>query len=104
MSLVASHPVYQYFARRYKLNLEAVLWEPDVYPDEGMWRDLKKLLSNHPAKWMIWEGDPLSKSVKKLQKLGVKSIVFDPCGNKPDSGDFMTVMNDNLRNLKKVFK
>ncbi len=71
VSLVASHPVYQYFARRYKLNLEAVLWEPDVYPDEGMWRDLKKLLSNHPAKWMIWEGDPLSKSVKKLQKLGV---------------------------------
>ena len=28
--LLASHPVYQYFARRYGLDIESVTWEPDV--------------------------------------------------------------------------
>jgi len=39
--VIASHPVYQYFARRYKLNINAVMWEPDVFPDEQMWKHLE---------------------------------------------------------------
>ncbi|MCB1235724.1 MAG: zinc ABC transporter substrate-binding protein, partial [Verrucomicrobiae bacterium] len=30
--VVASHPIYQYFVRRYGLNLQSVLWEPEVVP------------------------------------------------------------------------
>ena len=33
--LLASHPVYQYLARRYGLDLESVMWEPDGAPDDG---------------------------------------------------------------------
>jgi len=33
--LLASHPVYQYLARRYHLNLKSVHWEPDRVPPEG---------------------------------------------------------------------
>ncbi|MEK6235939.1 MAG: metal ABC transporter substrate-binding protein, partial [Planctomycetales bacterium] len=35
--LLASHPVYQYFAARYGLNLQSVHWEPGEYPDEKSW-------------------------------------------------------------------
>ena len=101
--LVASHPVYQYFARRYGLNIKSVMWEPDVMPDEKMWTDLVEMLKFHPAKWMIWEGEPLPESVAKLKEMGIESIVFDPCGNRPDEGDFLSVMKNNVANLRRIF-
>jgi zinc transport system substrate-binding protein len=101
--LVASHPVYQYFARRYGLNIRAVMWEPDVFPDEQAWTHLEEIVKEHPAKWMIWEGEPLPQSIEKLKEMGIRSIVFDPCGNKPERGDFLSVMKANVENLKKVF-
>lgn len=101
--LVASHPVYHYWARRYSFNLQSVLWEPEVVPDEKAIEALKDLLAKHPAKWMIWEGTPAPESVAKLEALGVKSLVFDPCGNLPDEGDFMSVMKANIEGLEKAF-
>jgi zinc transport system substrate-binding protein len=104
LPLIASHPVYQYFERRYGLKIKAVFWEPDVFPDEQMWTDLEEILKEHPAKWMIWEAEPLPQSVAKLKEMGIKSIVFDPCGNRPEQGDFFSVMKDNVGNLKKIFE
>lgn len=101
--LVASHPVYHYFARRYGLNLKAVLWEPETVPDDKAIEELKGILTNHSAKWMIWEGEPAKKSVAKLEALGLKSVVFDPCGNVPDEGDFLTVMKTNVESMEKAF-
>jgi len=101
--LVASHPVYQYLARRYGLNLKSVLWEPETVPDEQSMNDLKSILSGHRARWMIWEGEPAKESVDKLAALGLQSVVFDPCGNVPDSGDFLSVMQANVATLEKAF-
>jgi zinc transport system substrate-binding protein len=103
LALVASHPVYDYFARRYGLNLKSVLWEPDSAPSNRDWATLVKLLQNHPAQWMIWEGEPLPESVARLEEMGIRSVVFDPCGNRPDDGDFLTVMKDNATRLQRVF-
>lgn len=94
--LLGSHPVYQYFANRYHLNLKSVHWEPDEFPDAAAWRELESLLAEHPARWMIWEGDPLDETVQRLRELGVSSVVIDPCGNRPETGDFMGVMQANL--------
>jgi zinc transport system substrate-binding protein len=102
--LVASHPVYQYFATRYGLNLQSVLWEPEVMPADDQWNRLQALLAKHPAKWMIWEGEPMAASVQKLQSLGVQSLVFDPCGNTPEQGDFLSVMQQNVVNLQQAFQ
>lgn len=102
--LVASHPVYQYLADRHGLNLQSVLWEPDVIPEAAQWQALQSLLQTHAAKWMLWEGDLLPASVDKLQTLGVKSLVFDPCGNTPKQGDFLSVMQQNVDNLRQAFQ
>lgn len=101
--LVASHPVYHYLARRYGLNLRAVLWEPETVPDDKAMADLNATLNGHRARWMIWEGEPAKESVEKLDLIGIKSVVFDPCGNVPDSGDFMTVMQANVKALETAF-
>jgi zinc transport system substrate-binding protein len=102
--LFASHPVYDYFSRRYGLNLQAVLWEPDSFPDESAWSELEHFQRDHPARWMIWEDEPLPESVERLAKMGIRSIVFNPCGNRPDEGDFMSVMESNVENIKLIFR
>lgn len=100
--LVASHPVYHYFARRYGLNLKSVLWEPEEVPTDAQMAELQKLLASHPAKWMIWEGEPAKASVEKIKSLGLQSTVFDPCGNTPDKGNWLSVMQANVANLEQV--
>jgi zinc transport system substrate-binding protein len=98
--LVASHPIYQYWARRYQINLQAVLWEPEEVPTEAQMEELKAILSRHAAKLMIWEGEPAAESVSKLKQLGVEGTVFDPCANTPEKGDWLSVMEANLKALE----
>jgi zinc transport system substrate-binding protein len=102
--LIVSHPVYDYFSRRYGLNIKSVHWEPDENPNDVQWMALQAILRDHPSKWMIWEGDPLPAIVAKLESLGIASLVFDPCSNAPNRGDFMRVMWQNVKNLKSAFK
>ena len=101
---VVSHPVYDYFARRYDMNIRSVHWEPDETPTNEQMLELNRILRDHPANWMIWEGKPTKESVEGLQAIGVNSLVFDPCGNRPNQGAFLSVMRQNIDNLKPVFK
>lgn len=101
---IASHPVYDYLGRGYGLNIKSVHWEPDEVPTDKQLLELRNILKDHPAKWMIWEGDPVKESVEKLKIMGIESLVFDPCGNVPDNGDFLQVMRQNVENLKLAFR
>ncbi len=101
--LVFSHPVYQYFIRRYGLNGQEVHWEPEESPTPQMCAELKQLLTEQPAKWMVWEGTPNPSTVEELKKIGLDSCVFDPCGNIPETGDYMSVMRQNVQNIKQAF-
>jgi zinc transport system substrate-binding protein len=102
--LLASHPVYQYLARRYGLNLKSVMWEPEEVPNDDQWNKLEGILRDHPAKWMIWEGEPAQESTERLRALGVESVVVNPCANRPATGDFLTVMLENVGNLDRIFR
>ncbi len=102
--LVFSHPVYQYLTRRYHLNAREVHWEPGTLPDELAWGQLQELLAAHPARWMIWEGEPLPEVVDRLQSMGLGSVVFSPWGNRPASGDYLTAMKANVDHLRRVFE
>ena len=97
--VVYSHPVYQYLERRYGVNGISVHWEPDVAPGDDELTSLGEKMIRHPAEMMIWEGEPVAASVELLNPWGVTSVVFDPCGNRPDSGDYLDVMRANVTNL-----
>ncbi len=101
--LLASHPVYQYLARRYELSLRNLMWEPEEVPMESEWARLEGILREYPTKWMLWVGKPAQESIERLRELGVESVVVNPCGNRPSAGDFLTVMEENARNLVWVF-
>lgn len=97
-----SHPVYQYFERHYGLNGQSVHWEPGEAPSEAQWRDLERVLAEHPAELMIWEGEPLPTVVDRLAALGIRSVVFAPTGNRPATGDYGTAMETNVANLEAI--
>ena len=103
LPLMASHPVYQYLARRYQIKLDTVLWEPGEFPAAVAWQNLQQKLIHHSAKWMIWEGKPLPESTAKLKSLGLNSLVFDPCANRPETGNFLNTMKQNIDNLRKAY-
>ena len=65
--IIFSHPVYEYFEKAYGLNGRSVHWEPDQKPSPAQIAELKKLLENHPAQWMVWEGYPDELRSEKLQ-------------------------------------
>ncbi|MFC1657271.1 metal ABC transporter substrate-binding protein [Candidatus Moduliflexota bacterium] len=100
----ASHPIYQYLARRYNMNIKMMMWEPNEDPDDNEWQHLQEISQEHTARWMIWEGEPLSVSMEKLKNMGINSIVYAPCMNRPENGDFLSVMQANIQNLRKAYQ
>lgn len=103
-NILGSHPVYQYLARGYSLTIRSEHWEPDQLPSAEQWAVFKDNLTVHPGKIMLWEGQPLPEVEKQLSSLGLSVVVLNPCANKPDSGDFLSVMKQNLNNLKAALK
>ncbi len=101
--LVFSHPVFQYLARAYELNGRSIHWEPDESPGDDQWRELFELLSARNAAWMIWEDEPLPDTVSRLEGMGIESLVFRPCGNRPVEGSLLSVMLDNVLALERAF-
>jgi zinc transport system substrate-binding protein len=103
-TLLASHPVYQYLSKGYNLKIQSFHWEPDQIPDELMWEEFEKVLASSKATIMLWEDTPLPEVSDRLTSLGVKIIVFNPCGNAPTDGDFISVMNENIEALNSSMK
>ena len=102
--IIFSHPVYEYFEKAYGLNGKSVHWEPDQKPTLHQITELNEILADHQAEWMIWEGEPITSARKVLETMGIQSAVFDPCGNVPAEGDFLSVMQHNISNLELVFR
>lgn len=100
--LIVSHPVYQYWAQGYGLNVKSVHWEPDAVPTQQQWQEFKEMLKDHPSKWMIWEGQPMSDTVDALKAMQIQSVTFDPCGAGSSEPDFMHSMQKNIKNLRPI--
>lgn len=103
-ALLGSHPVYEYLSAGYGINLKSVHWEPDEVPSMSQWNELKQILVDHRATYMLWEGEPAPESIDRLKSEGIASVTFDPTGNRPKNGDFMTVMQTNVEQLKLAYQ
>ena len=94
--IIYSHPVYQYLDRRYELNGLSMHWEPDALPPDSEFAKLH----NFSGALMLWESEPLPETVARLEAMGIRSVIFDPCATRPESGDYLSVMQSNLQRLK----
>jgi zinc transport system substrate-binding protein len=97
--LLASYPVYQYFARRYGLNVETLQLESWAMPTEAQWNELAALHAEHPARLMIWESEPIAEIGARLATMGIEPVVIEPCATPPGEGDLIAVMQRNAANL-----
>jgi len=97
--LFASHPVYQYFEKRYGVQIISYHWEPDQMPSDADWKQFEHELDHHSAKAMLWEEEPLPEVREKIEKMGAEVIVFNPGGNRTETG-FLHLMKQNVENLR----
>ena len=98
--LLASHPRYQYFARRYGLDVESVEWEPGEAPTAEELVELDTLLEAHPATVMLWEAEPGAEAAQALDARDISVVVFTTAANRPAEGDFLGAMRANLARLR----
>ncbi len=94
--ILFSHPVYQYLERRYQLNGRSVHWEPDAMPTIAQWQALEDILAEHPARFMLWEDEPLPQVRNRLSAMGLRVVVYRTLENRPAQSDFLSVMRTNV--------
>ncbi len=95
----ASHPVYNYLARRYAWNLKSMHWEPGEAPDEAGWQAFDALRAEHPAGVMLWEDDLHPVNAAMLEERHIVPVVFRTCAHTPPTGDYVKEMNANIARL-----
>ncbi len=98
--LLASHPVYQYLADAYGISIQSLHLEPDQELGDDDWKEVDAMLEQDRAIWMLWEAPPLTATEARLRERGVTTIVFDPAGQSPAEGDFLSVMSANVARLE----
>jgi len=104
MPVLASHPVYQYLEKAGGLNWRGVHWEPGEQPTAEQWKEFAALHHQHPAQWMVWEDEPAPSVRERLAKeFSVTCVIFNPCGDRPGSGNLLDVMRANLAQLRNVY-
>jgi zinc transport system substrate-binding protein len=99
-----SHPVYQYFDRRYGLNGLALHWEPDQVPTAKDWAELDAALERHDAKLMVWEDKPTEETRSGLSQRNIRLVVFRPMGNRSEGGNFGAGMLRNVAALAQALR
>ncbi|MEH6593455.1 MAG: metal ABC transporter substrate-binding protein [Halioglobus sp.] len=94
--LVYSHPVYQYFERRYEIPGISLHWEPDVMPSDEQWQALGDIETDRTL--FIWEAQPSLEIIERMGEMGIKFVVVDPAAN-VDSDGWMAVQRGNIARL-----
>jgi zinc transport system substrate-binding protein len=108
--ILASHPAYNYVARRYGWNVKNLDLDPEEVPSDETFNGIKEMLKSFPAKYLLWEAYPLKEIAERFKsELGIDSVEFSPCEllGKEAIGaglDYLTVMKQNLENIEVVFK
>ena len=98
-TVIVSHPVYQYWARKYNIHVMELHWEPEEDPGASGWKELGNLKEMTGARIFLWEGTPSEANAKGVEEHGFSQIVFSPMGNSPDI-DFIQGMNAQIERLE----
>jgi zinc transport system substrate-binding protein len=87
-AMIATHPRYQYFARRYSLSIASLEWEAGAMPSEDDLADLERLSTELDARILIWEAQPPREAIERTEALGLQSVVFETWASQTAEGSF----------------
>lgn len=101
VSLLASHPAYNYLARRYGWRIVNF----DLDPAAGLKPHELPLLRKAAAAdraVLLWEREPLAGAAARLEaELRIRSVVFSPVETPPPAGaDYLAAMRANVDRLR----
>lgn len=105
----ASHPAYNYIARRYGWKIINLDLDPEEMPSDAAIADMKQKVADHGVKYLVWEGTPTDEIATRMaDELGLTNIVFSPCElisaeALADGDDYLRVMQTNLENIAPIF-
>jgi len=91
--MIATHPRYQYLARRYDLSIASLEWEPGAMPTEAELADLEALVSETDARVLIWEAAPPPAAFDATRALGVENVVFDTLARGATDGGYLSAFS-----------
>ena len=98
--IIASHPRYQYFARAYGLDVDAVDWDAAAPPSDDQWQVLEAMTDGMENGIFLWEAAPGAEAADRIEALGLTGVVFPPLANRPAEGDFLSGMQSALDRLR----
>ncbi|MEM9969360.1 MAG: zinc ABC transporter substrate-binding protein [Pseudomonadota bacterium] len=99
IAMIATHPRYQYFARRYGLSIASVAWAPGAMPSETEMAELRVLVENTQASVLIWEAAPPVEALEATNALGLRSVVFDPMATASSGNSFIASVQASVSEL-----
>jgi zinc transport system substrate-binding protein len=106
VTLLASHPAYNYLVRSCGWEIKNFDLDPDVVPGEIQVKEIAEALPGTGARILLWEGEPLSETIALFrERLRIESVLFSPVESlsaerRAAGEDYLTVMNANLDRLE----
>ncbi len=102
--LYASHPAYNYLAKRYGWPIVNLDLDPKEVPDAKTMADIRKRLGEKAGTYLLWEGEPTPEVAKAVSDAtGLKNATVSPCETDEDGADYLARMIANIEVLKGVF-
>lgn len=101
VTLLASHPAYNYVTARYGWTVRNFDLDPDAESlGEEQFQELVAAAGERTI--LLWEGEPTELMLRPLRDgAGIQSVLFSPCET-PDAqaGDYLARMKANLERLR----
>lgn len=88
VTIVATHPRYQYLARRYDLSITALEWEAGAMPTSDELAELERLAPQDGG-ILLWEAQPPRAALDAVDALGFRSVIFEPWARAGGDGSFV---------------
>lgn len=108
VSLLCSHPAYNYIARRYGWQIRNLHLDPQETPDAKALEEIKQASVELSTHWLLWEANPAGGIANAVHDAtGVRSLVFSPCETMDDEAsrdgeDYFSVMRANVAALEQA--
>lgn len=99
VAMIATHPRYQYFARRYGLDVTALEWDAGAMPNEEELKTLAARMAKSEARVLIWEAAPPAAGTEAATALGLGNAIFPTLAHPDPDGDMIDSLKDAVASL-----
>ncbi len=102
VAMIATHPRYQYLARRYGLTITSLEWEAAAAPNDDQLATLQDMIAETGARILIWEATPPESALTATAALGLQNVIFPPLAHGEAADDYIDTMTASVDGLAKA--